>query len=687
MPNLTVELVKVINLRDDSPGVGIADPYVKLDLEQNNRLWNDTNYGRMVSSIKKNERNPVFNETFVFRDIPILKNMELTCTVMDKDDDSRDDKLGKCRFKLDELDLEPIPQVFRKKVDNSLFRKDSFIVLKISYGEKAKDADANKLSYVGKAAYECLRTYYGEYHHSLWNVTTGRIIGELHQTPKNAFPGPGDGTHPDGHDDWFPEIMGEILSRTQVWADVMSLGPPDGRFMTAFQKALNKIAKNAESKDEPVIIRMMFGNIVGMPVNCNAVSRELVKKLSPDANIRLWVGAWRRGVSWNHAKIIAVDGKHLHVGGHNQWDGHYLTFDPVHDLSLEMEGDVAYDGHLFANYQWEYTQSRHESFWGTLGSRMPDSMPQVAKVRVIVSEWPRKIAKEHPPKFTISRVQSVHKRVEQLTGTIPVITMGRYGCLTPPQDRPSDRAFLAMLGSAKKIIHLALQDLGPVCIPGTKIALPGCVWPDEYLSTLAKVIWKRGVDVEIVVSNPGSIPGGLSPTEANYGNGWSCVDVAAEIIKRIRSQFPEANGNDLRAKISDNLRVAFIREGHGNKWADGMNIGMHAKHFIVDDITTYIGSQNLYVCDLAEWGVVIDDAGQTQKFMEEYWNPLWKCSYTGEDVDVDAVMDGLDIDRNGADPNELDDEMKKKMKQAELANAGVGKSGMYEIEEYEVEEC
>lgn len=66
-----------------------------------------------------------------------------------------------------------------------------------------------------------------------------------------------------------------------------------------------------------IIVRMMFGNIVGMPTNCSGVLDELTKDLPGDANIRLWVGAWRKGVSWNHAKIIAVDGKYLHTGGHN----------------------------------------------------------------------------------------------------------------------------------------------------------------------------------------------------------------------------------------------------------------------------------------------------------------------------------------------------------------------------------
>jgi phosphatidylserine/phosphatidylglycerophosphate/cardiolipin synthase-like enzyme len=429
-----------------------------------------------------------------------------------------------------------------------------------------------------------------------------------------------------------------------------------------------------------------------MPVNCNAVSRELVKDLPTDANIRLWVGAWRRGVSWNHAKIIAVDGKYLHTGGHNMWDGHYLTYDPVHDLSLEMVGDVALDGHYFANRQWDYIESRQESFWGTLGSRMPDSMPQLATVRVTVSEWPRQIASEYPPMFTQSILNGVEPLDEDDRG-VPIITMGRYGCLTPPQDRPSDAAFAAMLGCATKIIRMGLQDLGPVCIPSTKIALPGCVWPDTYLSTIAKVLWEKGVDVEIVLSNPGSIPGGLSPTEANYGNGWSCIDVAAEIIKRVQRLYPNADNVDLRQKINENLRITFLREEIGNTWADGMNMGMHAKHFIVDDVCTYIGSQNLYVCDLAEWGVVIDDPDVTDQILNEYWRPMWRLSYTGEDVDVDAVMDELNIDRDGADPNDLDDETKAQMKQAELANAGVGSNnmGMYQSEggsnQYPDEEC
>lgn len=360
----------------------------------------------------------------------------------------------------------------------------------------------------------------------------------------------------------------------------------------------------------------MFGNIIGMPVNCNGVRDELTADLPEDCNIHLWVGAWRNLTSWNHAKIIAVDGQYLHTGGHNLWDAHYLSFDPVHDLSLELEGKCAFDGHNFANRQWDFIETNQETFWGTIGSAMPDHLPQVSPSRVTVSEWPKGVASEHAPNFRSNFVKEMTQPVDD---AIPIITVGRHGNLVET-DRPSDDAFVAMMNSATTVIRAALQDIGPVCIPNTKLALPGTGWP-RYLSVLGKAIWERGVDVEIVLSNPASIPAGLSPTEGMYGNGWDCNDIAAEIIKTIKEQFPDAEDDDLRQKVADNLRICFIRQCCGNKYEDGMTMGLHSKHFIVDDRTLYIGSQNLYVCDLAEWGVLIDDKETVAKMMDEYWNP------------------------------------------------------------------
>jgi len=528
----------------------------------------------------------------------------------------------------------------------------------------AEDSDAVDLSYVGTAAYDCLRKKHGWHKDSLWNVTTGKVIGELHQTPDVQASWNSESNPSEEHSDWFPEKLCEIMSRTKYWCDILSLGPPDGLFLEKMKEAIENISARAREVDSegsmfkpPVTIRLMFGNLPGMTTNCNALRDSLTEGLANDgsANIKLWIGAWRFGSSWNHAKIIAVDGRYLSTGGHNLWDGHYLKEKPVHDLSLEMQGRVTHYGHAFANNQWDFIKKKQGTFIGNIAEKIPDAIPLAWKTRVMVSEFPIGIATEFPPVYKFK----CNPRYKKLEGSIPVITVGRLGAMMKVphpilhSDRPSDDAFVAMIDSAKTIIKCTLQDIGPVCFPGTKVALPGCTWPKNYLSSFARAIWEKSVDVEIILSNPHSIPNDLSPTEANYGNGWTCVDVAAEIIKKIRQQFPEAEDDDLREKVNDNLRVCFIRQKQGKTYEDGTTIGLHSKHFIVDDVCCYIGSQNLYVCDLAEWGVIIDDETQVQQIMQEYWEPMWNASYTGEDCDVDEVMDGLDVERDGEDPTNV----------------------------------
>jgi phosphatidylserine/phosphatidylglycerophosphate/cardiolipin synthase-like enzyme len=530
--------------------------------------------------------------------------------------------------------------------------KDRFI----DDDDEAFDKDAQDLSYVGTACYDALRSQHSRLHHSLWNVTSSSVVS-LDLTPRQSFSTTDN--LPAHHSDWFPEKLGEMVSRTEIWCDVMSLAPPDGVFMTAMQAAL----KQLHSKNKKIIVRMMFGNIVGMPVDCNKVIKTLTKDIpSETTHLRLWVGAWRKGISWNHAKIIAVDGNFLHTGGHNMCDGHYLKHDPVHDLSLEVKGRVTHDAHLYANEQWHFIKRMQNSLCGYIIDKLPDSLPMMLKSRVTVSEFPVKFASIYPPAYTKGLVPKILPlRTER---QVPIISIGRYGKLTRFNRRPSDDGILAMLKSAKQIIRLSLQDLGPVCIPGTKITIPGCVWPRSYLSVIGRVIWEKGVDVEIVLSNPNSVPGGLSPTEATYGNGWSCVDVAAEIIKTIRQQFPDASDVALREKVAANLRVCFLRSKRGQQWEDGQSIGLHSKHFIIDDICCYIGSQNLYICDLAEWGLVVDNKEQVQSFMNEYWIPLWSTSYTPDDCDVQAVMDGLKFDRDGENVYHVCDDTKAKIEEA-----------------------
>lgn len=246
-----------------------------------------------------------------------------------------------------------------------------------------------------------------------------------------------------------------------------------------------------------------------------------------------------------------------------------------------MEGGPARDAHKFANAQWGYIVKKQATAWGRfIDKNIPDAVDIPRRARVTISEFPEQTTKgaEFPPKYHEKKIvmrRGLEKKMDP--DYVPVITMGRYGCLLK-KARPSDDAFEAMFKSAKKVIRLALQDIGPVALPGTKHALPGMTWPMKYLDALAFAIWDQGIDVEIVLSNPASIPGDLSPLEANYGNGWDCVDVAAEIIKHVKKFHPDAKDVQLRSKLSTSLRICFLRSPAGNHYKDGQTLGLHCTY-------------------------------------------------------------------------------------------------------------
>lgn len=132
MAILTVVLEKITNLVDED-ALGKSDPYVKFELEQDNMMF-DKDFGDQMSSKKKDELNPVYGETFTF-EIPDnvgLNNMVLTCKVMD-DDAIKDDKIGSCKIKLEDMNLGPEQVGVDRVVDDNWFSKDARIYLKLSY--------------------------------------------------------------------------------------------------------------------------------------------------------------------------------------------------------------------------------------------------------------------------------------------------------------------------------------------------------------------------------------------------------------------------------------------------------------------------------------------------------------------------------------------------------------------------
>ena len=93
----------------------------------------DKDFGYQKSSIKQGDLNPVWNEDFVFSNVPDLDNMVLTLKVMDSDIGSKDDKCGKCKIKLEHEGISSQPKRFVKTIDRNLIRANGTITVDISY--------------------------------------------------------------------------------------------------------------------------------------------------------------------------------------------------------------------------------------------------------------------------------------------------------------------------------------------------------------------------------------------------------------------------------------------------------------------------------------------------------------------------------------------------------------------------
>jgi phosphatidylserine/phosphatidylglycerophosphate/cardiolipin synthase-like enzyme len=198
-------------------------------------------------------------------------------------------------------------------------------------------------------------------------------------------------------------------------------------------------------------------------------------------------------------------------------------------------------------------------------------------------------------------------------GGIRYISAGRLGKLGAD---PTDDALVAMLDAAQDSIRLSLQDLGPLKFLIFNLGK----WPEPVMGALARAA-ARGVDVYIVLST------NRSGKFDDYGNGWKPEDAVKNVGKWLEDRPDEVPaGQRVRDIICDKLHVTTLRPSTDDVWPDGRHFGNHAKFVVVDDEAFYMGSQNLYDANLAEYGLIIDDPDVTDEVLSQYWFPMWEQS-------------------------------------------------------------
>ncbi|WP_422035772.1 hypothetical protein [Reyranella sp.] len=415
-----------------------------------------------------------------------------------------------------------------------------------------------------------------------------------------------------GHSDALPLRIHDLVASARQSVDIVELQPaPNGRFTAALRAAVAELAFSRRK----VEVRVLIGQFPPKGVDATAFLNELVESARniPGSRVTLSVSAMRactvlescNSFSWNHGKLIVVDGREAIVGGHNLWTEDYLTDNPVHDLSMQVRGPAATSASRFADRLWSYVCSNLD---------YKDSISLAS-----FSAGQSEIGQRCPTALATRRAAAG-------TGGVETMGIGRLGAgITDDFANQSELARDLMFAAARKTIRVSQQDLG------FRLGRSDTLFPENALDEMIDLM-ERGGDVYVVLSNPGSIGNGGSPYHNDVPLRAVAKRLKDKVQKRIdmadpRSRYTIRTGPDpVNALLCSRFHLAPFRFGPDDSWPGGKTISNHAKLWMVDDRIFYIGSDNMYPVNLQEFGYIVDDRKAANTLIESYWNPLWQWS-------------------------------------------------------------
>ncbi len=415
-----------------------------------------------------------------------------------------------------------------------------------------------------------------------------------------------------GHSDALLVGLYDLIAGARSSVDINLLQPaPDARFLAALRAAFGALARSGR----PVSIRILLGQFPTGLVDTN----DFLAKVSAEvkdvagAHIRISVAAMQScssfedcdSFSWNHSKIVSVDGREALVGGHNLWSQDYLIGDPVSDLSMRISGPAAASASRFTDTLWAYVCSNLKQTKAISLSNLAtdQSLPENAC----------------PPSPAAKAVTA--------TGGVPIMAIGRLASgITKDFANHSDLARDLMLGTARHTIRIAQQDLG------FNFGRSDTLFPESNLERLVTFLMRDGGDIYIVLSNDGA----YSSSGTSYSNGVPLMTFARHLREMVQGRFeakdPQSRyairtGPDpANALLCEHVHLAPFRFGPDSKWPDHATFATHAKLWMIDDRAFYIGSDNMYPVNLQEFGYIVDDTKAAGELRDAYWNPLWQWS-------------------------------------------------------------
>jgi phosphatidylserine/phosphatidylglycerophosphate/cardiolipin synthase-like enzyme len=403
---------------------------------------------------------------------------------------------------------------------------------------------------------------------------------------------------PIGAGSFVADHITQLIASAQQHIDIMTLVPfPTGDFQTAIRRGLEQLATSGR----PVTVRILAG---WDPLSVNEMNqgdylRSLIVDIKdrtrfPNNKLQISVAAQRTAApqsTWNHAKIVAIDGKEMLIGGQNFWDDDYLRQNPVHDLSVRLKGSSTVLGHRYADVVW----AGSTLFPGPCGYTRRDWLPALWRAGGQV---------------TTGCLPNPALPAPEPAGKVRVLTVGRLGVDRLITAEASESAMWAAFENTTGPIRIAQQDFRG-----------SFAW--DWTKPIVAAVVKSNRPVYIVVGDDGA-KGGPPPGKTYKLPLRTLNGLANDLWNEAKAQggmtIPQ-----LKDRLCSTLSFAPMRFGPSKTWPSGFTFANHSKFWLIDSLF-YVGSHNLYPAGLQELGVIVNDPQYASEIKTQYWDPMWVWS-------------------------------------------------------------
>ncbi|MGA5821998.1 phospholipase [Kitasatospora sp. NPDC094028] len=432
--------------------------------------------------------------------------------------------------------------------------------------------------------------------------------------------------------------MRDTIAHATRTVDISTLAPfPDG----AFQDAVVDGLKASVAAGNRPHVRILAGaapllNITALP---SKYRDELVAELGgASGSVTIEVAAMttaRTAFSWNHSKLLVVDGQSVITGGINNWKSDYLdTAHPVTDVDLALNGPAAASAGAYLDTLWDWTCRNTGTFsaaWfaSTNGAGCTPDLER--RLNPPADKVP---ATGDLPVIAVGGLGVGIRGTDPASGyrPAPVPAIGDTKCgpiglhdnTNGDRDyetvNPEENALRALIAGADSRIDISQQDVTGTCPPMPRY--------DARLLDLLAAKLAGGVKVRIVVSDP-----------ANRGavgsGGYSQIKSVNEISDILAARLTARLGNpaDARTAMCRNLQLAPFRAAPTSTWADGHPYALHHKVVSVDGSAFFIGSKNLYPAWLQDFGYIVENRTAAAQLDDQLLAPQWQYSQAAATFD------------------------------------------------------